>query len=224
MDKDGLLHTSRTDLTPEQRVYAQPAERVATWPRTSRGAIGLADVIGKVDATILIGLSTVGGAFAEPIVHEMARKVVRPVIFPLSNPTTRSEANAEDLIRWTNGRALVATGSPYPSVQYEGRTFPIAQCNNVFIFPAVGLGVVASGARRVTDGMILAAAKALGEYSNPSGSLLPPLRDIRSVARAIATAVGLEAQRAGIAPKGSPEELRDRVATTQWTPEYGRAV
>ena len=228
VDKDGLLHTGRTDLTPEQRVYAQPAERVADWPRTSHGAIGLADVIGRIEATILIGLSTVGGAFTEPIVREMARKVERPVIFPLSNPTTRSEASPEDLIRWTDGRALVATGSPYAPVQYEGRTIPIAQCNNVFIFPAVGLGVVASGARRVTDGMMLAAARALGEHSpartDPSGSLLPALRDVRAVARAIATAVGLEAQRAGVAPKTSPEELRDRVAATQWTPEYRRTV
>jgi malate dehydrogenase (oxaloacetate-decarboxylating) len=228
VDKDGLLHAGRTDLTPEQRVYAQPDERVAGWPRTSHGAIGLADVIGRVDATILIGLSTVGGAFTEPVVREMARKVERPVIFPLSNPTSRSEASPEDLIRWTGGRALVATGSPYPPVQCGSRTIPIAQCNNVFIFPAVGLGVVASGARRVTDGMMLAAARALGEHSpartDPSGSLLPALRDVRGVARAIATAVGLEAQRAGVAPPTSAEELRDRVSAAQWTPEYPRTL
>ncbi len=228
VDKDGLLHAGRTDLTPEQRVYAQPAERVANWPRTFHGSIGLADVIGQIEATILIGLSTVGGAFTEPIVREMARKVERPVIFPLSNPTARSEASPEDLIRWTDGRALVATGSPYPPVHYEGRTIPIAQCNNVFIFPAVGLGVVASGARRVTDAMMLAAARALGEHSpartDPSGSLLPALRDVRGVARAIATAIGLEAQRAGVAAPTGPEELRDRVAAAQWTPEYPRTV
>src|SRR5262249_44064463 len=168
--------------------------------------------------------STVGGAFTEPIVREMARKVQRPVIFPLSNPTSRSEASAEDLIRWTEGRALVATGSPYAPVPYQGRTIPIALCNNVFIFPAVGLGVVASGATRVTDGMMLATARALGEHSpartDPSGSLLPALRDGRAVARAIATAVALEAQRAGVAPETSPDELRDRVAATQWVPEY----
>jgi malate dehydrogenase (oxaloacetate-decarboxylating) len=226
VDKEGLLHTGRTDLTPEQRVYAQPADRVKDWPRTSGGKIGLADVIGRVEATVLIGLSTVAGAFSEPIVREMARKVERPVIFPLSNPTARSEAKPDDLIRWTGGRALIGTGSPYPPVQYEGRLIPIAQCNNVFIFPAVGLGIVASGAKRVTDGMMLAAARALGEHSparqNPSGSLLPAVRDIRTVAVAIATAVGLEAQRAGIAPKTSPEELSNRVATGQWTPEYPR--
>jgi malate dehydrogenase (oxaloacetate-decarboxylating) len=224
VDRDGLLHTGRMDLTPEQRVYAQPAERVADWPQTSRAAIGLADVIGRIEATILIGLSTVGGAFTEPVVREMARKVERPVIFPLSNPTSRSEASPQDLLHWTSGRALVATGSPYAPVRYEGRTVPIAQCNNVYIFPAMGLGVVASGARRVTDGMILAAARTLGEHSpartDPLGALLPALRDIRAVARAIATAVGLEAQRAGVAPKTSPEELRDRVAAAQWAPEY----
>jgi malate dehydrogenase (oxaloacetate-decarboxylating) len=228
VDKDGLLHTGRTDLTAEQRVYAQPGERVANWPRTFHGTIGLADVIGQVEATILIGLSTVGGAFIEPIVREMARKVARPVIFPLSNPTARSEASPEDLIRWTAGRALVATGSPYPPVQHDGLMIPIAQCNNVFIFPAVGLGVVASRARRVTDGMMLAAARALGEQSparkDPNGSLLPALRDVRGVARVIAAAVGLEAQRAGLAPATSPEQLRDRVAAAQWTPEYPRTV
>jgi malate dehydrogenase (oxaloacetate-decarboxylating) len=228
VDKDGLLHSGRSDLTPEQRVYAQPEDRVAGWPRTSHGAIGLADVIGRVEATVLIGLSTVGGAFTEAIVREMARKVERPVIFPLSNPTARSEASPEDLLRWTAGRALIATGSPYPPVRYEGRSIPIAQCNNVFIFPAVGLGVAASGARRVTDGMMLAAARALGEHSparaDPTGSLLPALRDVRAVARAIATAVGLEAQRAGVAPETSPEELRDRVAAAQWMPEYPRTA
>src|SRR5208337_2960312 len=133
--------------TPEQSVYAQPEERVAGWPRSSNGHIGLSDVIGKIDATILIGLSTVGGAFSEPIVREMARKVERPIIFPLSNPTSKSEAKADDLIPWTDGRALVATGSPFAPVSFSGRKIPIAQCNNVYIFPAMGLGVVASGAR-----------------------------------------------------------------------------
>ena len=224
VDKDGLLHTGRTDLMSDQRVYAQRAERIADFPRTYHGASGLADVIGRVDAGILIGLSTVGGAFTEAIVREMARKAPRPIIFPLSNPTSRSEAIPADLIRWTEGRALVATGSPFPPVEYSGRLIPIAQCNNSYIFPAMGLALVASKAQRVTDGMMLAAARALGESApvrnNPSASLLPALHDIRAVARAIAAAVGLEAQRAGVAPKTSPEELRERVNASQWTPEY----
>ena len=187
----------------------------------------MADVISQIEATVLIGLSTVGGAFSEPIVREMARKVDRPIIFPLSNPTSRSEATAEDLIKWTDGRALVATGSPYAPVRFKGQVIPIAQCNNVFIFPAVGLGVVASGATRVTDGMMLAAARTLGKQSParvaPSGSLLPALRDVRRVARLIAEAVGHEAQLAGVAPKTSPEELHDRVIAAsagRSTPEY----
>src|ERR1700744_4078484 len=139
VDKDGFLHSGRNDLSAEQRVYAQPEINVAGWPKSSNGQIGLADVIGKVDATILIGFSTVGGAFSEPIVREMARKVERPIIFPLSNPTSKSEATAEDLIRWTDGRALVASGSPFEPVSYNERKIIIAQCNNVHVFPAMGL-------------------------------------------------------------------------------------
>jgi malate dehydrogenase (oxaloacetate-decarboxylating) len=224
IDKDGLLHSGRKDLSAEQNVYAQPEDRVSGWPRTSNGRSGLADVIGKIDATILIGLSTVGGAFSEAIVREMARKVERPIIFPLSNPTVKSEATAEDLIRWTDGRALVASGSPFASVNYGGRKIPITQCNNVYIFPAMGLAVVASRAQRVTEQMMLTAARALGANSpalkDPSGPLLPPLKDLRRVAAEIAVAVGLEAQKNGVAPKVSENELRQRVRETQWTPAY----
>lgn len=224
VDRDGLLHSGRKDLSPEQSSYAQPEERVSGWKRTSNGHVGLADVIGNIEATILIGLSTAGGAFKEAIVREMASKVERPIIFPLSNPTTKSEATADDLIRWTEARALVATGSPFAPVNYGGRTIPIAQCNNVYIFPAIGLGVVASGARRVTDAMMLAAARALAENSptlkDSSASLLPPLTDIRRVTAEIALAVGLEAQKEGFAPKTTEEELRQQVIRNQWTPAY----
>jgi malate dehydrogenase (oxaloacetate-decarboxylating) len=228
VDRDGLLHSGRKDLTPEQSGYAQQADRVSGWPRTSNGHIGLADVIGSIEATILIGLSTVGGAFSESIVREMARKVERPIIFPLSNPTDKSEATADDLIRWTDGRALVATGSPFAPVNYRGRTIPIAQCNNVYIFPAMGLGIVASGARRVTDAMMLAAARALAGNSpalkDSSASLLPPLTDIRRVAAQIAVAVGIEAQKDGLAPKLAEDELRQRVTAAQWTPAYAALI
>ena len=224
IDKDGLLHSERTDLTPEQAVYAQPAERVAGWPRTFNGHIGLADVIGNIEATILIGLSTVGSAFSETIVREMARKVQRPIIFPLSNPTDKSEATAQDLICWTDGRALVATGSPFAPVSYRGCTIPIAQCNNIYIFPAIGLGIVASGARRVTDAMMLAAARALAANSpalnDPCASLLPSLTSSRRVAAEIASAVGLQAQKDEVAPQIPEDELRQRVKATQWFPSY----
>jgi malate dehydrogenase (oxaloacetate-decarboxylating) len=224
VDRSGLLYSGRKDLSPEQSIYAQPEGRVSGWPRTSYGQIGLADVIEKIEATILIGLSTAGGAFTEAIVREMGRKVQRPIIFPLSNPTDKSEAKADDLLRWTDGRALVATGSPFAPVNYSGRTIPIAQCNNVLIFPAMGLAVVASGASRVTDNMMLAAARALGANSpalkGSSASLLPPLRDIRRVAVEIATAVGIQAQKDGVAQKLAEDELRQMVMATQWIPAY----
>jgi len=224
VDKDGLLQSERTDLSAEQQVYAQRAEKIADWPRTFNGNIGLADVIGQIDAHVLVGLSTAGGAFTEDIVREMARKVERPIIFPLSNPTSRAEAKPEDLIRWTEGRALVATGSPFAPVKFGDAEHSIAQCNNVYIFPAVGLGLVASAATRVTDGMMLAAAHALAAHSpalqNPSAPLLPVLTDIRAVAVEMAIAVGLAAQEEGLAPRTNPEELRRKVVASQWAPEY----
>jgi malate dehydrogenase (oxaloacetate-decarboxylating) len=224
VDKDGLLHSERTDLSPEQAVYAQDAKLVANWPKTFNEKIGLADVIGQIEANVLVGLSTVTGAFSESIVREMARKVERPIIFPLSNPTSHCEAKAEDLIEWTNGKALVATGSPFAPVQFGDKKIAIAQCNNVYIFPAVGLGIVAANASRVTDGMLLAAAHALAENSpalhDPTAQLLPHLTDIRRVAAEMAFAIGLAAQQEGVAPKTTPEELRGRIERSQWAPEY----
>ena len=224
VDKDGLLDSSRRDLTTEQKVYARDRNELADWPRNGRGHIGLPEVVSKIKATVLIGLSTVKGIFSESIVREMAGKTDRPIIFPLSNPTSHSEADPADLIAWTEGRALVATGSPFGPAKYGDKTIEIAQCNNVYIFPAMGLGMAASMSRRVTDKMLLAAAKALGENSpalkDPTASLLPSVKDLRDIAREIAYAVGLEAQSEGLAPKTEPAEFRKRVAEHQWTPEY----
>jgi malate dehydrogenase (oxaloacetate-decarboxylating) len=139
VDKDGLLQSGRNDLSSEQSVYAQPETNVAGWPRTSNGHIGLADVIGKINATTLIGFSTVGGAFSEPIVREMARKVERPIIFPLSNPTSKSEATAGDLIRWTDGRALVASGSPFHLSTTTGAKLPSRNATTFISFLQWGL-------------------------------------------------------------------------------------
>jgi malate dehydrogenase (oxaloacetate-decarboxylating) len=228
VNRGGILHADRTDLAPEQRVYAQPVERFAPWRRPSSGTIDLDAVIRNVDATILIGLSTLAGAFTESIVREMARKVDRPIIFPLSNPTDQCEAIPEDLMRWTDGRAIVATGSPFAPVDFAGRKIPIAQCNNVYVFPAIGLGLIASRARRVTDRMMMAGGRTLGEnspaLSDPAAALLPSLKDLRTIARQIAFEVGIEAQHSGVAQPTSPEELRDRIAATQWTPEYPHLV
>jgi malate dehydrogenase (oxaloacetate-decarboxylating) len=224
VDKDGLLDSDRRDLSEEQKVYTRDRNEVVGWPRNRHGQIGLAEVIGKIDATMLIGFSTVKGIFSESIVREMAGKTGRPIIFPLSNPTSLSEAEPADLLAWTEGRALVATGSPFAPVAYNGKTIEIAQCNNVFIFPAVGLGVIASQARRVTDKMIQAAARALGNHSpalqDPAGSLLPKVSSIREVALDIAYAVGAKAQEEGLAAASEPEALRKKVTESQWFPEY----
>jgi malate dehydrogenase (oxaloacetate-decarboxylating) len=224
VDVVGLLTEDRTDLSPEQRVYAQQSELVASWNIRSDGLPSLADVIDNVHATILIGLSTAAGAFSEPIVSTMASKVDRPIIFPLSNPTSRSEADPADLVRWTGGRVLTATGSPYPPVEVGGRRVEVAQSNNVFIFPAVGLGVVASGATRVTNAMMQAAATALGEVSpaltDPQASLLPPVGRLREVALHVATAVALAAVADGVAPRAVEADLRRRVSAAQWSPHY----
>jgi malate dehydrogenase (oxaloacetate-decarboxylating) len=224
VDKDGLLDSDRRDLSQEQNVYARDRNEVVGWPRNRRGQIGLAELISKIDATVLIGLSMVKGIFSESIVREMARKTGRPIIFPLSNPTSHSEAEPADLLAWTDGRALVATGSPFAPVTYNGKTIEIAQCNNVFIFPAVGLGVIGSHARRVTDKMMLAAARALGNHSpalqGPTGSLLPKVSTIREVALDIASAVGAQAQKEGLASASEPEAFRKKVTESQWFPEY----
>nr|HEV7953180.1 NAD-dependent malic enzyme [Candidatus Acidoferrales bacterium] len=231
VNRGGLLHDGRAELTPEQRVYAQPRARVAGWTRSGGDTIGLYDVIKNIRATVLIGLSTVTDAFTEPIVREMASKIERPIIFPLSNPTEKSEAHPEDLICWTDGRALVATGSPYAPVQFGGRTIPISQCNNVYIFPAVGLAVMASrlsrdgaGTQRVTDAMMIAAARALAEQSpalkDSAAPLLPPLKNIRAVAVEIAFAVALEAGRVPRDDDAIKKLLRERIVESQWAPEY----
>jgi malate dehydrogenase (oxaloacetate-decarboxylating) len=224
VDKDGLLDSDRRDLSDEQKTYTRDRNEIADWPRNQHGQVGLAEVIAKVDATVLIGLTTVKGIFTESIVREMATKTQRPIIFPLSNPTSRSEAEPSDLLAWTEGRALVATGSPFAPVKYDGRSIEIAQCNNVFIFPAVGLGLVASRARRVTDKMMLTGARALGDQSpvlrDPAASLLPSVRTIREVALKVAYGVALKAQEEGLASAHEPEALWKELIENQWSPEY----
>ncbi|CAG0949364.1 malate dehydrogenase (oxaloacetate-decarboxylating) [Phycisphaerales bacterium] len=225
INRGGVLHSGRTDLSPEQRAFAQPAERLASLSRSAAGIVGLEEVVAATSPTILIGLSTRANAFTEPLVRKMARKTPRPIIFPLSNPTSKAEATPADLMKWTDGRALVATGSPFPPVSDGSRTIPIAQCNNVYIFPAVGLALAACHASRVSDTMLLAAARALAEKSpalrDRDASLLPSLRDLRSIARYIAAAVATQAQAEGLAPAMDREDLARRIAATQWVPMYG---
>ena len=226
LDSQGLVQTGRKDLEAEKQPFAQPHDRIAQWQLAQPGRITLQDVVAHVHPTILIGTSAQPGAFTEAVVREMAQHVARPIIFPLSNPTSKSEAYPEDIIAWTQERALVATGSPFPPVKYNERTIPIGQCNNMFIFPGVGLGIIASQARFVKDAMFLAAARALSEcspaYKDPNASLYPEIEDVREVARRVALAVGKAAQQAGVAEQSSEDELERRITATMWTPQYPR--
>jgi malate dehydrogenase (oxaloacetate-decarboxylating) len=223
VDAPGLVHSRQQDLDAFKSEFARPFETVADWAGAP-GHIPLLEVVKRVHPTILIGAAAQPQAFTEEIVREMARHVTRPMIFPLSNPTSRCEALPYDLIQWTEGRALIATGSPFDDVEYQGRTIRIGQCNNAYIFPGVGLGVIAAQARRVTDAMFIAAARTLSELApvrrDPSLALVPPLPEVRDVAKRVAVAVAVQAQRDGVADELPDDELLRRIDATMWTPEY----
>jgi malate dehydrogenase (oxaloacetate-decarboxylating) len=202
--------------------YARPAAEVSGWPRDGEGRIGLAEVVTRSRPTMLIGTSTQPGAFTEAIVTEMAAHVERPIIMPLSNPTSHAEARPADLIAWTHGRALIATGSPFEPVPYRGVTYHIAQANNALIFPGLGLGVTVCRARRVSDPMLAAAAQALADLSGagaPGAAVLPPVTSLRAVSAAVAAAVARAAQEEGLA--GAPlEDPAGQVRRAMWEPVY----
>jgi malate dehydrogenase (oxaloacetate-decarboxylating) len=220
----GLLHTGLENLSPWQRRYSRPKEEVAGWRRDGAGSIPLIEVVERVRPTALLGVSGQPGSFTEEAVRAMARHAERPIVFPLSNPTSRSESSPADLLAWTEGRALIATGSPFGPVAFEGRTVPVSQCNNSYVFPGLGLGVIASGARRVTDALFLAAARVLSEcvppQDGPDAALLPPLEELPAVSQRIALAVGVEAQRVGLAPQAAPEEWERTLEARRWEPRY----
>jgi malate dehydrogenase (oxaloacetate-decarboxylating) len=217
IDKDGLLVDGMDGLRPSQRPFVQARDAIAGWKLERAEHVGLVDVCRNARPTALIGVSGQPGAFSEAAVRAMAAGCARPVIFPLSNPTSRAEAIPSDLLAWTDGRALIGTGSPFPGV---------TQTNNSYVFPGVGLGILAAGARRVTDAMFTAAARALASLSpahrDPSAPLLPPVEDLRTVAIAVATAVARQAAADGVAPAHDDRTLRDRIHATMWTPVYRR--
>jgi len=222
VDVVGLLTDDRTDLSAAQREFAQAAQRVAGWGLS--GPAQLADVVHQVDVGVLLGLSTAAGAFTEDIVREMAGKTARPIIFPLSNPTSRAEARPAELDHWTDGRALIATGSPFAPLLRNGVEQTVAQCNNVYIFPAIGLAVTAAEATRVTDEMMRVAAATLGDASpalaDPDQPLLPTWTDVPDIAVRIAHAVAAQAVADGVAPKRTNEELAQRITQVRWIPDY----
>jgi malate dehydrogenase (oxaloacetate-decarboxylating) len=219
----GLLTTDYPGTLRDFQVpYARPAAEVAGWRRDGDGRIGLAEVVTRCRPTMLIGTSTQPGAFSEQIVTEMAAHTERPIIMPLSNPTSHSEAQAADLITWTGGRALIATGSPFPPVTYDGVQYQVAQANNALIFPGLGLGVTVSRARRVSDGMLTAAADALAgmaDASTPGTAVLPPVTSLREVSATVAEAVA-RAARAEALSDVPLDGLAERVRQAMWEPTY----
>ncbi|HYB86179.1 MAG TPA: NAD-dependent malic enzyme [Streptosporangiaceae bacterium] len=228
LDRYGLLTDDMTGLRDFQIPYARPAAEVRDWPGygTASG-IGLAEVVSRTHPTILIGTSTVHGAFTEQIVRDMAAHVDRPVILPMSNPTTLSEATPADLLAWTDGRALIATGSPFGPVTRHGVTYQVGQANNALIFPGLGLGALLSRARRITDHMISAAAQAvagLTDTSMPGAPLLPPIDDLRTTSAHVGLAVAAAAAEDGVA--GEPGLTLGAVQAAMWQPRYApvRAV
>ncbi len=226
IDRPGLLHDGIDGLLPFQTKLLQPKDKVAGWASGADGQISLLDVMKNARPSVLVGVSGQPNTFSEEVVREMAKHCARPIVFPLSNPTSRIEALPADIIAWTEGRALVATGSPFDPVSYQGRSYPIAQCNNSYIFPAMGLGIIGGGARRVSDDMFMAAAGALAQnapaLSDPEGALLPPLSEVRTVAMDIAVAVARQAQKEGLADASSEADLRARLEAKRWQPVYPR--
>jgi malate dehydrogenase (oxaloacetate-decarboxylating) len=222
LDRRGLITENDAALLDFQQPYARPSAEIATWPQRDADQVTLADVVSNANPSMLIGTSTQSGAFTEEIVRHMAATVDRPIIMPLSNPTSKAEAVPADLIRWTDGRALVATGSPFPPVSHGGRTYTIAQSNNALVFPGLGLGVAVVRARRINDAMITAAADAVAAFADPTGpgaALLPPVTDLRTVSAAVAIAVAQAAAEHGLAEQPLTDPVK-QIHQAMWRPEY----
>jgi len=224
LDSRGLLTDGRSYSDPYKERVAWPAAIAERYGLSPEGGADLQEVIEKVKPTVLIGTSGVPDTFTEPMVRAMAEHCERPAIFPFSNPTANAEAKPVDLLTWTNGKALVATGSPFANVDINGRSIKIGQGNNVYIFPGVGLGALVAGAREVSDSMFTVAAEMLAarvdEATLATGSLYPPLQGLRPISRAIAKAVALEAMAKGLADTCSEDELERRLEETIWSPVY----
>lgn len=223
VDRFGLVTHEQPDLLNFQSKLAQNHEDVAAW--ASEGEIiTLLDVVKNAKPSVLIGVSGQPGLFTEEVIRTLAQHCERPIILPLSNPTSRVEAIPSDIIKWTEGRALIATGSPFEPVEYEGKTFNISQCNNSYIFPGIGLGVLAVGATRVTESMLMASSNALADCSpklqNIDADLLPDLNEIQKVSKIIAFKVAKAAMEAGVAPVITDDLLNEAIEANFWKPEY----
>ncbi|MEX5288254.1 NAD-dependent malic enzyme [Acinetobacter towneri] len=223
VDRFGLFTDNQPNLLDFQSKLAQSTERVTGWGN-AEGIISLLDVIQHAKPTVLIGVSGQPGLFTEEVIKTLAANCERPIVLPLSNPTSQVEAFPADILEWTEGKALIATGSPFEPVNYKGKLYNISQCNNSYIFPGIGLGVIAAGATRVTDSMLIASSNALADCSpllqDPNADLLPDLNEIQQVSKFIAFRVAKAAMDAGVAAVMSDEALREAIEANFWKPEY----
>jgi malate dehydrogenase (oxaloacetate-decarboxylating) len=220
----GLIVEGCRGIRPEQQQLVRKREDVEGWQLSGGEDISLLDVVRNAKVTVLAGVSAQPGAFTEEIVREMVRHTDRPVIFPLSNPTSKSEADPADLLRWSDGRALVGSGSPFPPVEVNGRMVRISQINNSYIFPGLALGILVSKAERVTDNMIMAAAKTLAALSparnDKNDALLPPIADSRKVGMIVGEAVAHQAVADGVAEPANGESVKERIKEYMWEAVY----
>ncbi len=225
VDRFGLITENQPNLLDFQRKLAQKAEEVAHWGNAEE-IISLLDVVQNAKPTVLIGVSGQPGLFTEEVIRSLAANCEQPIVMPLSNPTSRVEAVPSDILQWTDGKALIATGSPFAPVNSHGKIFNISQCNNSYIFPGIGLGVIASGATRVTDSMLMASSNALADCSpkllDPDADLLPDINTIQQVSRTIAFKVAQAAMEAGVAPLVADDVLLQSIEDNFWKPEYRR--
>ncbi len=224
VDSHGLIHDARTDLDATKRGLAIPADAARAGGLPLEAGATLASIVEALRPTILVGTTGIPGTFTEAAIRAMAASCPHPIILPLSNPTANTEATPADVLAWTDGRAVVATGSPFPPVERPGRRHTVGQANNVFVFPGLGLGTIVSEARRITDGMVLTAARTLAEHVDDArfadGALYPSIARLRDVSRAIALAVAREAIRTGEASPLDDERLEAEVDAAMWWPAY----
>jgi len=223
-DSQGIVDESRTRLDKVKQDFALDAETRLRLGFETVGVDSLLDAVASMKPTILLGTTATPGYFSEPVLREMSRHVERPIVFPFSNPTSMSECTPSEAIAWTGGRALVATGSPFPPVEFEGKTHLIGQCNNVFIFPGVGLGCIVAETSQVSQAMFLAAARTLARMITPerldTGALYPDPSELRSISRAIAIEVVKVARDSGVGRNIRDDDIPTAVEESMWYPEY----
>lgn len=223
VDRHGLLTEGMEDLRDFQQVLVQPKARLADWSYSGEFA-SLRDVTNCAKPEILIGVSGVAGLFTEAVIKAMKKHCELPIIMPLSNPIKQIEARPEKIIEWTEGKVIIATGSPFKPIEYRGNVYPVAQCNNSYIFPGIGLGVIASRAKRVSDDMLRVASETLAAASplanTGSGGILPPLTDLAELSKRIAFAVAKVAMAQGHALEMEDDLLKAKINANFWKPEY----